>query len=404
MGVEREKYFLSLCLAGVSFLTLREKNILLKKLDSAAALALLSIDDIATLVGRTFRAAVWNGPSYVREAEKAERIIKAFGIETILNGEALYPALLSEAENAPFMLFCRGNASCLSGETVSVVGTRRMTREGKEAAFSFARDAARAGVTVVSGLAYGIDGAAHAGAHVVWGSSATFIQRTYDQLTQDLALNQNPAVIVGSGSIRGLMAATHQGLSSISMIANIPNMVYLAPSNAEEYIAMLDWALEQDKHPVYIAIPSGPVVHAEGPVRTNFDELNTYEVTRQGSKVAVLALGDFYDLGEKTVEALSSTLGIEATLVKPYFASGVDQNLLDNLVKDHDVIVTIEDGIIEGGWGQNIASYLGTSPARVLNYGVKKAFYDRVNIADLMRESHLEPELIAADVKQVLGL
>ena len=247
-------------------------------------------------------------------------------------------------------------------------------------------------------------GAAHAGAHVIWGSSATFIQRTYDQLTQDLALNQNPAVIVGSGSIRGLMAATHQGLSSISMIANIPNMVYLAPSNAEEYIAMLDWALDQDKHPVYIAIPSGPVVHAEGPVRTNFDALNTYEVTREGSKVAVLALGDFYDLGEKTVEALSSTLGIEATLVKPYFASGVDQNLLDNLVKDHDVIVTIEDGIIEGGWGQNIASYLGTSSARVLNYGVKKAFYDRVNIADLMRESHLEPELIAADVKQVLGM
>ena len=247
-------------------------------------------------------------------------------------------------------------------------------------------------------------GAAHAGAHVIWGSSATFIQRTYDQLTQDLALNQNPAVIVGSGSIRGLMAATHQGLSSISMIANIPNMVYLAPSNAEEYIAMLDWALDQDKHPVYIAIPSGPVVHAEGPVRTNFDALNTYEVTREGSKVAVLALGDFYDLGEKTVEALSSTLGIEATLVKPYFASGVDQNLLDNLVKDHDVIVTIEDGIIEGGWGQNIASYLGISSARVLNYGVKKAFYDRVNIADLMRESHLEPELIAADVKQVLDL
>lgn len=167
---------------------------------------------------------------------------------------------------------------------------------------------------------------------------------------------------------------------------------------------MLDWALDQDKHPVYIAIPSGPVVHAEGPVRANFDDLNTYEVTRQGSKVAVLALGDFYDLGEKTVEALSSTLGIEATLVKPYFASGVDQNLLDNLVKDHNVIVTIEDGIIEGGWGQNIASYLGTSSARVLNYGVKKAFYDRVNIAELMRESHLEPELIAADVKQVLGL
>ena len=164
MKDEKENYFLSLCIAGISFLTLREKNILLRNLDSAAALALLSIDDITTLVGRTFRAAVWNGPSYVREAEKAERIIKAFGIETILNGDAAYPALLAESANAPFMLFCRGDASCLSGETVSVVGTRRMTREGKEAAFSFARDAARAGVTVVSGLAYGIDGAAHAGA------------------------------------------------------------------------------------------------------------------------------------------------------------------------------------------------------------------------------------------------
>ncbi len=152
------------------------------------------------------------------------------------------------------------------------------------------------------------------------------------------------------------------------MIANIPNMVYLAPSNAEEYVAMLDWALDQDKHPVYIAIPSGPVVHAEGPVRTNFDDLNTYEVTRQGSKVAVLALGDFYDLGEKTVEALSSTLGIEATLVKPYFASGVDQNLLDNLVKNHDVTVFEQNDHLGGMMYYGIPRY--RLPAENLDYDI----------------------------------
>lgn len=247
-------------------------------------------------------------------------------------------------------------------------------------------------------------GAAHAGAHVIWGSSATFIQRTYDQLSQDLAVNQNPAVIVGgSGSVWGMMDVTHQALCSIPMIANIPNMVFLSPSNVEEYLAMIDWALNQDKHPVYIAIPAGPVVHADGPVRTNYDDINTNEITHKGSKVAVLALGDFYELGEKTIEALKSTLGIDATLVKPYFASGRDEALLNELSKNHEVIITLEDGILEGGWGQTIASYFGGSSIRVLNYGIKKGFYDRAKAQDLLRENRIEPELIAEDVKRILG-
>ena len=245
-------------------------------------------------------------------------------------------------------------------------------------------------------------GAAHAGAHVVWGSSTTFQQRVYDQLSQDLALNGNPAVIVGnSGSVWGMSDVTHASFWTIPMIANIPNITYLAPTNAEEYLAMLRWGLDQDKHPVFIQVPGGPVRHAKGPVRKSYDELRS-EVVRRGSKIAIFGLGSFFDMGEKTADILRESLGFEVTLVNPLFASGLDSELLDNLAVNHDIFVTLEDGQLEGGWGQTLASYFGNSDKHVLNYGIKKDFYDRFEADKLLHENRLEPGLIVADIRAAL--
>lgn len=245
-------------------------------------------------------------------------------------------------------------------------------------------------------------GAAHAGAHVVWGSSTTFQQRVYDQLSQDLALNGNPAVIVGnSGSVWGMSDVTHASFWTIPMIANIPNITYLAPTNAEEYLAMLHWGLDQEKHPVFIQVPGGPVRHAKGPVRKSYDELRS-EVVRRGSKIAIFGLGSLFDMGEKTADILRESLGFEVTLVNPLFASGLDSELLDNLAVNHDIFVTLEDGQLEGGWGQTLASYFGNSDKHVLNYGIKKGFYDRFEADKLLHENRLEPGLIVADIRAVL--
>ena len=245
-------------------------------------------------------------------------------------------------------------------------------------------------------------GAAHAGAHVVWGSSTTFQQRVYDQLSQDLALNGNPAVIVGnSGSVWGMSDVTHASLWTIPMIANIPNITYLAPTNAEEYLAMLHWGLDQEKHPVFIQVPGGPVRHAKGPVRKSYDDLRS-EVVRRGSKIAIFGLGSLFDMGEKTADILCESLGFEVTLVNPLFASGLDSELLDNLAVNHDIFVTLEDGQLEGGWGQTLASYFGNSDKHVLNYGIKKDFYDRFEADKLLHENRLEPGLIVADIRAAL--
>ena len=245
-------------------------------------------------------------------------------------------------------------------------------------------------------------GAAHAGAHVVWGSSTTFQQRVYDQLSQDLAVNDNPAVIVGnSGSVWGMSDVTHASFWTIPMIANIPNITYLAPTNAEEYLAMLHWGLDQEKHPVFIQVPGGPVRHAKGPVRKSYDDLCS-EVVRRGSKIAIFGLGSLFNMGEKTADILRESLGFEVTLVNPLFASGLDSELLDNLAVNHDIFVTLEDGQLEGGWGQTLASYFGNSDKHVLNYGIKKGFYDRFKADTLLHENRLEAGLIVADIRAAL--
>lgn len=230
----------------------------------------------------------------------------------------------------------------------------------------------------------------------VWSS---FVQRTYDQLSQDLAINNNPAVIlVFSGAISA-MDVTHLGCFDIPLIGNIPNIVYLAPTTKEEYLAMLEWGIEQTEHPVVIRVPT-QVIHASAPVKADFGSLNRFEVVRPGQDVAILALGSFLTLGMQTADKLKEQ-GINATVINPRYITGIDENLLNNLKKNHQIVVTLEDGEIDGGFGEKITRFYGTDNMKVLNFGAKKEFTDRIPLDELYRRYHLTPDLIAADILKI---
>mgnify|MGYP005977814577 FL=1 len=233
--------------------------------------------------------------------------------------------------------------------------------------------------------------------YMVWSS---FVQRTYDQLSQDLAINNNPAVIlVFSGAISS-MDVTHLGCFDIPLISNIPNIVYLAPTTKEEYLAMLEWGIEQTAHPVVIRVPTY-VTYAKGTVDKAYDCLNTSVVTQVGKDVALLGLGSFFDLAEKAAAELKKH-GITATVVNPRYITGLDEALLESLKAEHKVVATLEDGVLDGGFGEKAARFYGDSTMKVLTFGAKKEFTDKVPLDELYQRYHLTPELIAADILKIL--
>ena len=250
-------------------------------------------------------------------------------------------------------------------------------------------------VAFASGLAKG-------GAKPMLAVMSSFIQRTYDQLSQDLALNNAPAtILIFWGGITG-MDATHLSKYDIPLICNIPNVVYLAPVNKEEYISMMDWANSQSEHSVVIRVPFTQVISTGEKDTTDYSKINKYQVVESGSEVAILGLGNFFHLGVKVKDALKANLGISATLINPHFISGVDEELMESLKANHKLVITLEDGAIEGGFGEKIASYFGNSDMKVLNFGARKEFTDRVPLEELYQRYHLTPELIVDDIKNCL--
>lgn len=229
---------------------------------------------------------------------------------------------------------------------------------------------------------------------------SSFVQRTYDQLSQDLAINNSPAVILVSWAGISGADVTHLGCFDIAMISNIPNIVYLAPSSKEEYLAMLDWGIEQNEHPVVIRVPSS-VSHAPVPVDKDYSELNRYQKIAEGSKVALIAAGSFLELGMQVAESLKSQ-GIMPTIINPRYLSGIDTAMLDSLKKEHSLVATLESGIVNGGFGEKIASYYGNSNMKVLNFGAKKQFTDRVPLEELYKDNHLTVGQIVEDILQNL--
>lgn len=242
-------------------------------------------------------------------------------------------------------------------------------------------------------------GIAKNGGKPVFATHSSFMQRTYDQLSQDLCINENPAtILVNTASIYGMNDVTHLGIYDIPLISNIPNMVYLAPTNKQEYFAMLDWSIEQDQYPVAIRIPCNGVISTTEDVDTDYSDLNKYQIKISGSNIAILALGDFFDIGEKLAKAVSEKTGVMPTLINPRYITGLDEELLENLKKDHTTVITLEDGILDGGFGEKIARFYGASDVKVYNYGIKKEFLDRYAIEDVLKENHLTVPQILEDV------
>lgn len=245
-------------------------------------------------------------------------------------------------------------------------------------------------------------GIAAAGGKPVYGVYSTFIQRTYDQLSQDLCINNSPAtIIVAWGSVYGMNDVTHLGLYDIPMMSGIPNLVYLAPTSREEYLAMLDWSIDQTDHPVAIRMPGGPLISTGEAVKPDFSRLNEYQVTHRGAKVALLGLGSFFSLAQQAAALLKTQTGIDATVINPRFITGLDEKLLRELTADHDVVVTLEDGQLDGGFGEKIARFYGADAVKVLNFGLKKKFLDRYDLEQVLRDNHLTPELIVSDIKNL---
>ncbi len=242
---------------------------------------------------------------------------------------------------------------------------------------------------------------ATAGAKPVFAVMSSFVQRTYDQLSQDLCLNNSPVtMLVHWGGISGA-DATHLCTFDIPLISNIPNMTYLAPTNKEEYLAMLKFAVEQTERPIAIRVPN---IFATTGIedKTDYSIQNKFKVEENGSKIAILGLGNFFHLAKEVKAEIKKVLNIDATLINPKFITGLDKELLESLKKDHDVVITLEDGALSGGFGEKIARYYGNSDMKVLNYGAEKEFPDRVALDELYQRYRLTKELIVEDVKKLV--
>ena len=276
--------------------------------------------------------------------------------------------------------------------TPTVAGFFKARREEAGAQHVDVGIAEEQAVAMISGMAKG-------GIRPVYNVYSTFIQRTYDQIAQDLCINNNPAVInIFCASLYGMNDITHIGFYDIPMLSNIPNLVYLAPTCWEEYKAMLAWGIKQTSHPVAIRVPGGAVTHSDEQFDEDYSALNRFKMTHKGSKVAIVALGAFYGLGKQVAEILKEQKGIDATLINPRYITGLDEEMLESLKADHEKVITLEDGALEGGFGEKIARFYGDSDMKTLCFGIKKGLYDRYDYQQLAKDNELTPEQIVARI------
>lgn len=280
----------------------------------------------------------------------------------------------------------------ITSATPTVFGFTKDKREEAGAQFVDVGIAEETAVALMSGISKN-------GGKPVYGVYSTFIQRTFDQLSQDVCINNNPCtIIVFAASVFGMNDVTHLGIYDIPMMSNIPNLVYLAPTTKEEYLAMLDWSTEQREHPVAIRIPCCDFISTGEKVTKDFSVLNKYEIKEQGTDVAFIGLGTFYPLAQSAAKLYEQKAGKKTTVINPYYITGVDTDLLESLKADHKTVVTIEDGILDGGFGEKIARFYGNSDIKVLNFGLKKEFLDRYDVQTVLKDNKLTAEQIVDEL------
>ena len=257
--------------------------------------------------------------------------------------------------------------------------------------------AEQSGVSLMSGAARG-------GVKVVYPIGATFMQRAYDQLIEDWAMDNSPALLpVLLSGIRGVNDKTHLGFWDIPFLSSMPEIIYLAPANVEELKAMLDWGYRQDKYKVAVRVPTYSFEHSDYVVDEDYSDINKFKLIRKGERIAIIGVGDFYVKAGQVADLLKQNKDINATLINPRFVSGVDVVMLNELKNDHELVVTIEDGSLEGGFGERIASVLGPSGLRVMNFGLVKKFENRYRTKDLESKNNLLPEQIANQIIQAVN-
>lgn len=280
----------------------------------------------------------------------------------------------------------------ITAGTPAVMGFDASRREKAGEQFVDVGIAEEHAVALASGLAKN-------GAKPVFGVYSTFIQRAYDQISQDLCINKSPAtILVFWGSLGSMNDVTHLCFFDIPLLSNIPNLVYLAPTCLDEYQAMLNWSINQTEHPVAIRVPVGKEATKIVNIDVSYSEINRYKVIEKGEDIAIIAVGSYFNLGEKICETLSSKYNIYPTLINPRYISGIDNDTLNALKENHKIVVTLEDGVLDGGFGEKISRFFATSDMKVLNFGAKKEFVDRYNIKELLKTNHLTEELIIEDI------
>lgn len=243
-------------------------------------------------------------------------------------------------------------------------------------------------------------GIAKNGGTAVFGTFAPFFQRTYDQISHDLCLNDNPAtMLVLLSGVYGMNTNTHIALCDIQMFAHIPNLIYLAPTSKEEYQQMFKFATTQKEHPVAIRIPA---VFTQSGIEdtTDYSIYNKNKVEIKGSKVAIFAVGVMLPMALETAKKVKEETGLEITVVNPKFLTGLDEELLTELKENHQLIITLEDGELIGGYGQTIASFYGDMDIKVKNYGISKAFHTDFKADELLAENGMSVEQLTAYIKK----
>lgn len=348
---------------------------------------------ICTVKGKGYRPAETNKENW--------HYMGPFDIDTGNPQQEAVPAETYEALTAAYLA---DKMRIDPAVTAITAGTPKVLGFEKELRTQFPKQFVDVGIAEGHAVAM-ISGIAKAGGKPVFGVSSSFLQRTYDQLSSDLALNHSPAVILVFFAGIGGGSQTHMGVFDISLAANIPNIVYLAPTCKEEYFSMLEWGLDQTEHPVIIRVPGVETVSRDAALLSEYSYPAKYEIVEHGTTVAILALGKFFQLGERVRQKLLEEYGIHASLINPRYASAVDKTILSALPEyGHRLVVTLEDGVIDGGFGEKITRFYGTSSVKVLNFGAKKEFVNHVSVEEQYSRYHLTPEQIVSDIMAEIKL